>query len=404
MASEQQQAGVPSVEDCYEPNHDERSRQSFVGVFRDFTKRNMRGELERLYREEMEPAIAARGEQVPETGREIEALMENVPYYRFYSSLRYNSQEMMYLAAMDPIERVAGEMNVRGKAIAEARPTGGTLELNADVALPRYTTALDVHLAPGSFHAEYTEDDLSQAALLAYGSSIGLGANVHRAGDLGGVGRSIGHWLTQKFPDFRPRRILDIGTQSGKNLFGYIDSYPDIAAYGVDVSAPTLRFGHAKAEKLGYKVHFSQQDAENLSFPDGYFDVIVSSFFFHEVPIKVTQNILAECRRLLAPGGVMAHMELPSHSHCDAYQNFYWDWDTKYNNEPFYEKFRSQDFNELMTKAGFPAADCFTTTVPNYETTNLDEYSKYLTGELETPMHGLGGWFVFGATDQPSPY
>ena len=135
-----------------------------------------------------------------------------------------------------------------------------------------------------------------------------------------------------KFLNFKPRRILDIGTASGKNLLPYADLFPDAELYGIDVGAPLLRYGHAKAEAVGIPVHYSQQNAESTTFPDGHFDLIVSSFFFHEVPVKSTKKILAECHRMLAAGGLMAHMELPPRKNCEAYLNFYWDWETLNNN------------------------------------------------------------------------
>jgi ubiquinone/menaquinone biosynthesis C-methylase UbiE len=398
MAAKPSDTGpVPNIDAAYRPTHDERARQGFVGVLRAHSSRDMRDALEHRYRTEIAPAVERQQGQAPQTSREIAKLMDPDPYYRFHSALRYNAQEMMYLSVLNPVERVADEMIAVGREVAERRPAGGTLTLDPSLEMPRYVTALDVHLAPGSFHSEYVDDDLSQGAMLAYGSKVGLGGHVYRKGDLGVIGQSIGYWLTQKYPQFRPQRVLDIGTQSGKNLFGYIDSYPEIEAHGVDLSATTLRYGHARAEYLGKTVHFSQQNAEFLDYPDGYFDLIVSSFFFHELPVAATQRILKQCQRVLAPGGIMTHMELPSHGHCDAWSNFYWDWDAKYNNEPYYIQFRSQDFIELMVEAGFEAERSFTTSVPNFETTDAADYPRYLSGELPPMGHGRGGWFVFGA-------
>ncbi len=391
---------VPNVDSAYCPTHDERARQAFVGALRSHAGRDMRDTLKRYYEIQVAPEVEKTQGEAPQTGREIEKLLDPVLYYQFYSAIRYNAQEMMYLSVLEPVERAAAEMIAIGRTISARRPTGGTLTLDPSLAMPRYVTALDVHLAPGSFHSEYLDDDLCQGAMLAYGSKVGLGGSVHRESDLGAVGSSIGYWLTQKYPQFQPRRILDIGTQSGKNLFGYIDHYPGIEAHGVDLSATALRYGHARAEYLGKVVHFSQQNAESLSYPDGYFDLIVSSFFFHELPVAVSRRILKECHRLLAPGGIMAHMELPSHADCSPWENFAWDWDAKYNNEPYYMQFRSQDFCALMEEAGFHREDSFTTVVPNLETTTAADYPRYLSGQLPALSHGRGGWFIFGAQQE----
>ena len=54
---------------------------------------------------------------------------------------------------------------------------------------------------------------------------------------------------------------------------------------------------------MGAAIHFSQQNAEKTDFADGSFDLIVSHIFLHETSRTAVDNILAECRRLLKPGG-----------------------------------------------------------------------------------------------------
>lgn len=388
---------VPDIDALFRPTRDERARQQFVSVLRNHAKSTMRDAMQRFYERKLRPDYEARHGAPPASGEVVEGLMESNLYYRVYSSVRYNAQRMMFLSAIDPVQRAIRPMVDFARRIGGRRPAGGTLRLNPDLALPRYVTELDVHLIPGGFHTEYVADDVAQGAIIAFGGRVSTGANVFRKKDPGGVGRSIGYWLSQRFPDFSPRRMLDLGTQSGKNLRPYIDLYPQVEAHGVDVSAPTLRYGHVKSECLGKRIHFSQQNAESMDFPDGMFDLIVSSFFFHELPLAATRRILAECKRLLAPGGIMLHMELPPRADCDAWQNFYWDWDAKHNNEPFYTAFRSQDPMALLAEAGFSPAACMVTTVPDVTTCNMDRYDDYLAGGLETPLHGRGGWFIFGA-------
>ena len=390
---------VPNIDDLYRPEHDEIARQRFISLLRNHAKDDMRNAMKRDYEDKVAPAFEQAHGRAPETGRDIQDLMQHDCYYQFYSGIRYNAQEMMYLSVMEPVERELPRMIELAKDIAERHPAGGSLRLDPGFVTPRYVTAMDIHLAPGSFHSEYTKDDVAQGIMLAYGNRVSTGANVHRMTDNGAVARSNAYWLSQKHPEFKPARILDIGTQSGKNLLPYLDIYPEIEAYGIDVSGPTLRYGHARAEHLGKRVHFSQQNAEKMDFPDGYFDLIVSSFFFHEVPVSSTNRILKECNRLLAPGGMMYHMELPPQDHCDAWLNWYWDWDADYNNEPFYAVFRSQDPMRLLEDAGFAKGSCFTLTVPNLSTFPMDDYPKVVEGTVAAPLHGRGGWFFFGATN-----
>ena len=253
--------------------------------------------------------------------------MQGEASYRFYSALRYNAQEMCYLSVQPAVERALPAMIDLAREAATSNPSGGSLRLDPSLEVPRYVAALDVHLAPGWVHEEHTADDVAQGAVVAFGGKVFTGQHPYRKRP-GVVGESIAAWLKAKHPGFEPRRVLDMGTTNGKNLLPYVAAFPGIEAHGIDVGAPVLRYAHAIAGHEGVAAHFSQQNAEHTDFPDGHFDLIVSSFFLHEVPVKATRNILRECHRLLSPGGIMVHMELPDESAVSAYENFFWNWDT----------------------------------------------------------------------------
>jgi len=391
---------LPLIDHLVESNLNEVHRQRFTSALRKFVLADMKQNMRTAYETVEEPAYKAVHGRAPKDGREIDIAMERNNASRFYSAVRYNAQEMCWASVQEPIERVLPQMIDVARRAAKENPAGGTLTLDPKLEVPRYVTAFDVHLIPGCFHSEYTKDDVAQGAVTALGGAVFSGGLVHRRdlkGRNGAVGESVAHYIKAKYPNFKPRRILDMGTSSGKNVLAYADAFPDAEIHGIDVAAPLLRYGHAQAEAYGVKVHFSQQNAEHTNFADGYFDLIVSSFFFHEVPVKVTKAILAECNRLLAPGGMMFHMELPPQKNVDAFQNFYWDWDTLNNNEPAYTAFRGSDPNVLCAGAGFDKNKCFEVTVPNVATFPTDKYAAFLRGEINSPEHGSGGWYNFGA-------
>jgi ubiquinone/menaquinone biosynthesis C-methylase UbiE len=218
----------------------------------------------------------------------------------------------------------------------------------------------------------------------------------HAARDFASVGASVATYLKRRYPDFKPRRILDMATQEGKQLYAYAEAFPEAELHGLDIAAPSLRYGHHQAARAGIPIHFSQQNAEQVDYPDGHFDLIVSSFFLHEISVPATRRVIAECYRLLAPGGIMAHMELPPAKALDPLQNFTFDWDSRFNNEPHYAHFRSQDYSALCVAAGFPREATFEITVPNIGSVTPADYEKFLRGEKPAPFHGRGGWFIFG--------
>ncbi len=391
---------LPDIDSFFRPTHNEIARQKYVSALRKHVLFEKQGDMERVYETEVAAAYNKAKGHLPKTGVEIEAAMQGQLSYEVYGSMRYVAQEMVWASVQEPVERVLPEMISLAKRAASETPAGGSLTLDPSLEIPRHVSALDVHLIPGCFHSEYTKDDVAQGAVVSFGGMVFAGAMGWRQGfkgSFGAVGESVAYYLSQKFPAFKPKRILDIGTSSGKNLMPYADIFPDAELYGIDVAAPLLRYGHAKAEANSIPIHFSQQNAEHLDFPDGHFDLIVSSFFFHEVPVKSTKKILTECRRLLSKDGLMAHMELPPRKSVSPYLNFYWDWDTLNNNEPAYSAFRASDPTALCTEMGFGAATCFEITVPNRATFGDENIAKFMKGEMDAPRHGVGGWFIFGA-------
>ena len=383
------------IEAQYRPTHDERARQQFVSSLRKHTIIKQTAELKRRYDEKVEPALREAG-QAPKSWRDIRDVMAKDHVHRFYSSTRYNVQEMCFMSVQPTVERVLPDMIRAAEQAAETTPAGGTLRLDPSLSIPKYVSALDVHLAPGYTHREYTENDVAQGAIISFGGRVFTGSHPYRK-SYGTVGESVSYWIRRKYPDLDVRDVLDLGTTSGKNLLPFRDTFPNANLYGVDVGAPVLRYGHAYAEAEGVPAHFSQQNAESMDFEDASFDVITSSFFFHEIPLKVTKKVLAECARLLRPGGVMAHMELPNEAAVTDYENFFWNWDTQNNNEPYYTKFRAQDFHELCEEAGFEQGSTFANLVPDIGGNGEAIANECIDGKRETPGHGRGGWFVFGA-------
>ncbi|MDX2223784.1 MAG: class I SAM-dependent methyltransferase, partial [Rhodospirillaceae bacterium] len=291
---------LPLIDNLFRPTQDEFNRQKLVSALRKFVLLDLQGQMRQAYEAVEAPAYVAAHGHAPRDGREVDQAMEHNLVSRIYSSVRYNTQEMVWASVQDPVERALPAMISVARKAATENPAGGSLTLDPALSIPRYVTELDVHLIPGCFHTEHTRDDVAQGAVTAFGGAVfsgSLGWRRDSKGRNGGVGESIANYLKAKDPSFKPRRILDLGTSSGKNLLPYKDVFPDAEAHGIDVAAPLLRYGHAQAEAYGVPIHYSQQNAEHTNFADGSFDLIVSSFFFHEVPVKVTSSILRECNR-----------------------------------------------------------------------------------------------------------
>jgi ubiquinone/menaquinone biosynthesis C-methylase UbiE len=390
-------APLTNIDTAAKPSANELARQKFVSALRKAALVDVGGAMKQAYQDRIEPEFEKAHGHKPAYARDIKEAMEDETVYKFYSSLRYNAQEMVWESVRPQLERSLPELIAIADEAAKTSRTGGTLRLNPDLKIPRYVTEFDVHLMPGCFHSEHTARDVAQGAMYTYGSAVFYGG-LQMMTKGGGPGASIAHLLKYGYPGFKPRAILDIACTAGANTFPYIDVFPDAEVHAVDVGAPVLRYAHARAEATGRKVHFSQQNAEALDFPDESFDFITSSFFLHEIPVKSTRAVFEECLRVLKPGGLMLHFELPPAVVVDPYYDFYLDWDTKNNNEPSYAQFRAQDPRKLCREAGFDPDKYMQKQIYNWGTFPEETFIACAKGEIEAPIVPNGGsWFTFGA-------
>ena len=199
--------------------------------------------------------------------------------------------------------------------------------------------------------------------------------------------------IKEKYPDLKPKRILDLGCAVGHSTLPYVDAFPDAEIYAIDIAAPMLRYAHTRAESLGKKVHFSQQNAEKLDFKDGYFDLIVSHIFLHETSAKALKNSLSECYRLLSDRGLMVHSETPPYKDMDEYEAFILDWDTYNNNEPFWGYIHDLDIEDMVSDAGFDPTNTFEALAPSaYEAAEAKRTNLFQGGDFG----GGGIWYLWG--------
>ena len=99
-------------------------------------------------------------------------------------------------------------------------------------------------------------------------------------------------------------KILEIGVGTGANLAYYRN---DISFIGVDASPEMLKIAQRKAERNGISADFREMDAENLEFPDGYFDAVVSTLTLCTVPHPV--QAVREMARVCKGGGRLLFLE-----------------------------------------------------------------------------------------------
>ena len=369
-------------------NHDELARQDFVHSLKLHLATRVAPGNKHVYERRAKPRFEQQAGRLPKDRHEVRHVMRDEPYYQTWSALQRTSQEMMWEAVDASVTRQLPELVAR--ASQPAKPLG-SLRLDPDLAIPAYHTAVDIHCQPGGYHTEGGPDDVAAGAV--YDRAVYIYA-MRRLGALNDdMGQSVVAYLQHRQPDFQPARILDMGCTVGHSTLPYADAYPAAELCAIDVGAPVLRYAHARAEALGKRVHFSQQNAERTSFADASFDLIVSHILLHETSSRALRNIVRESYRLLAPGGLMIHQEVPQYHGLDPYQAFVLDWDTYNNNEPFWGTLRDSDLTAIAREAGFAEERVLETMIPSAAQV------KARTGRFQAgDFGGSGHWFLFAAT------
>jgi SAM-dependent methyltransferase len=97
--------------------------------------------------------------------------------------------------------------------------------------------------------------------------------------------------------DLSPKRVLDLGTGTGRAAFLVARRYPEAEVIGVDLAEDMLAEARKLTpQELADRVRFEEADAERLSYPDGAFDVVTLA---NMIPF------FEELARVTAPGGAV---------------------------------------------------------------------------------------------------
>ena len=332
------------------PNHDEGARQSFVNDFRvHLASRVFPGNFPAYFNRVLPQFAKAQGRE-PKDRHEVRKVMTQDPYYQMWSAMQRTSQEMIWDAVIDSVERKLPELQAKAKTLKGK----GSLTLDPNVEIPRYHTGADIHLQPGAYHTDSMPDDIAAGAVYERGTFIYAMGGMGPEND--GLGRILHKFFRKQYPDRKIGKVLDMGCTMGLGVALWAQQEPDGEFHAIDVGAPVLRYGHARAQALGVAVHFSQQNAEKTSYPDASFDVITSHILLHETSRNAIQNVFNECHRLLKPGGMMVHLDLPQAGAQSPLEGFLWEWEVYNNNEHFYGQLRELDVAALAAKAGFDKA------------------------------------------------
>ena len=249
----------------------------------------------------------------------------------------------------------------------------------------------DIHLQPGNYQADFTESDVAAGAIYDRGIFIySMGFTGPRSDILG---RSNVAMYKRLFPGKQPKRILDMGCAIGNNTVPWAEVFPDAEIHAIDIGPALLRYGHARSESLGLKIHFSQQNAEHTNFDDETFDLVTSHIMMHETSYDAVSNIFGESRRLLKLGGVMLHLDLTRFVDMKPVKAFLASWEAYNNGEDFAGDYRKMDIIAEAMKGGWQEDEVWIEQCDVIEEiANGYLFHKYVEPSLQRPaLSGVKG-------------
>lgn len=401
---------LPPTYDRVAPNalgatvsHDETARFNFLTSMNVHLGGSVFPGTKLAFEQRVKPAFKkAHGREIA-TRVEVRDAMRTDPLYQAWAALRRNNMEMRQQAGRSVVFRQLDGLIDSARELNDAKPT---LKLNPDTKIPRYISEVDNHCMPGSYTGEVVPEDVSGPA------NYDLGVFVTGAGSMSarndGGGRAIAKFVRERWPDFKPKRIMDLGGGIGTNTLPIAEAFPEAEVIVVDVGAPLLRYGHARAQAMGYdKVKFIQAALEDLPFEPNSFDWIQSTMFWHETSTLAITDGMKRIHELLAPGGLTLHAEQPNFTESTPlWEQFTKDWDAWYNNEPFWSKLHTMNVLDVMTDAGFDSDNLIeggaTSDVePGFYQPWSSSLARHAPEKQEAAKSNRGysgkGWYMFGA-------
>ena len=373
--------------------HDDHAREDITVSIKHFLSENVYPYDELVYEKKAKRRFVKKHGREPENSREVHRLMLDEPYTQMWSSMARTLQEMLW----DNEGAIAWNNMARLQENAKrlAATPKGSLTLDPDFQMPRYISAVDIHAMPGGYQTTQSEGDYYGPAVYDRGAYYYTRGMSGRQGE--GPGWAMVTAVKHFFPDFQPKRILDVGCAVGWSTTSLVDAWPDAEVHGIDVGAAFMRYAHARAEAMGKTAHFHQMNGEDLKFEDGYFDLVTSGGVFHETSKKAAPKMIREMHRVLRPGGVCMNYDIPYGGEYNLHEQFMLNWDSHYNAEPFWQQWTAWDRAEFMSWGGFKKDDVIDAWADRDHEGNFKFFDKPFDDLHTSSRGGIGRVQFFGA-------
>ena len=177
-------------------------------------------------------------------------------YFQHYAAINRIAQELLWESVIGSIDRQLPECWSSARIAVRQQPRH-RLKSPAD-----FRAAALCHGARHPLHARRLLRAKSMADDIAAGALYDRGVYLYAMGYTGpnndDMGRSVCNYLNRNMPDFKPRRILDMGCTVGHSTLPYKELFPDAEVWGIDVGGPAFAMPMPGRLGLGHEVNFAQ--------------------------------------------------------------------------------------------------------------------------------------------------
>ena len=109
--------------------------------------------------------------------------------------------------------------------------------------------------------------------------------------------------LLTQMGDLSGKKILDVGSGTGTMAVMVKQAHPAAEVVGLDGDPQILKIARTKTRDLGIEVRFDHGMSFELPYPDGSFDVVLTTVMLHHLSRDAKQTTAREMYRVLRPGG-----------------------------------------------------------------------------------------------------
>ncbi len=154
--------------------------------------------------------------------------------------------------------------------------------------------------------------------------------------------------MTADYANHDNPRILDVACGTGHTLGQIGMALPNAELHGVDLSPAYVR--HA-AKNAPSSATLLVNDARCLPYPDDHFEVVTSTYLFHELPDACRTAVIEEMIRVAKPGGLIVIQDSAQLDDAPELAEFLHAFGRDMH-EPYYESYLNDPLQDRLERAG----------------------------------------------------